>query len=76
MKEKGLQQGECAKIAAFAAKLKHPLDGQDPSPIPPVRRVFICTMLRLVVAEAPTYWIIETEPTRSIDAVVNLLSPA
>lgn len=50
LKKKGLQQEDCAKIVAFAAKLKDPLDGQDPSPIPPVRRF---SMLRLVVAEAP-----------------------
>lgn len=35
----GLQEGECAKIVQFASKLKDPLDGRTPSPIPPVRRV-------------------------------------
>ena len=44
----GLQEGDCAKIVRAAARMKDPLDGQEPSPIPPVRRVFSCTMLRLV----------------------------
>ena len=39
----GLREGDCANIVQAAAKMKDPLDGQEPWPIP-VRRVL--AMLR------------------------------
>lgn len=36
----GVCKEDCAKLVAWAAKLKDPLDGKDPTPIPPVCREF------------------------------------